>query len=277
MEPESIGLWTEIKLHIIQEYAAAYTTILKDKSWCRSYAYVDAFAGGGEFVAKEDARRLISGSPLNALNIPNKFSLYYFIDIDLEKIARLKELVANRTEIIKTLNGDANQILQQEILPDFQYNSFKRALCILDPYGIDIEWATIHACAEARTMDIFLNFPLMDINRNGALKKLETNDPSQGSRLTRIWGDESWKDLAYTEQPRLFNDPILVKKSKGNEILKNGFIDRLKNVAGYKFVPEPALMRNSVGGPLYYLFFASHQPVAQDIVEDIFAKHRGNE
>jgi hypothetical protein len=33
-------------------------------------------------------------------------------------------------------------------------------------------------------------------------------------------------------------------------------------------------MRNSQGATVYYLFFASQKPVAQDIVEDIFRKYR---
>src|SRR5216684_4202909 len=119
LKPEAIGLWTEIKLQIIREYAAAYTTILKEQSWCRSYAYIDAFAGGGEFVSKEDRERLIPGSPLNALNVPNKFTEYHFIDIEPSKIDRLKELVAGRpeTKSIYFYHGDANRILPKKILP----------------------------------------------------------------------------------------------------------------------------------------------------------------
>ena len=168
VEPEAIGLWTEIKLQIIREYAAAYTTILKEQSWCRGYAYIDAFAGGGQFVSKSDRERLIIGSPLNALNIENKFTEYHFVDIDPEKIERLKELIIDRPEstIIHFYTGDANLKVVQEILPGFQYNSFKRALCILDPYGVDIKWETIFAIAQTKTMDVYLNFPLMDINRN---------------------------------------------------------------------------------------------------------------
>jgi three-Cys-motif partner protein len=271
--PEAIGLWTEIKLQIIREYAAAYTTILKEQSWCRGYAYIDAFAGGGEFVSKKDRDRLILGSPLNALNVPNKFTEYHFLDIEQSKIERLKELVAGRpeTETIYFYPGDANIILPKEILPNFQYKSFKRALCILDPYGVDIEWATIASIGQTRTMDVYLNFPLMDINRNAARKVIELSDPNQGEKLTRIWGDDSWKELAYTVQDRLFDEPILVK-IKGNETLKIGFMDRLKNKAGFSFVPEPILMRNQQGGPLYFLFFASHKPVAQTIAQDIFRK-----
>jgi three-Cys-motif partner protein len=275
-KPEAIGLWTEIKLQIIREYAAAYTTILKEQSWCRSYAYIDAFAGWGEFVAKRDQERLIPGSPMNALNVPNKFTEYHFIDIEETKIDRLRELTAERPEkkSIQFYVGDANKVLRKTIIPNFPYSSFKRALCILDPYGVDIEWATIASLAPFKTMDVFINFPLMDINRNAALKKLETADPRQGARLTKIWGDESWKELVYVEQWGLFDAPVLIKKIRGNEILKQGFRERLKHKAGFSCVPEPILMRNTTGGSLYFLFFASQKQVAQNIAEHIFRNYR---
>jgi len=274
LEPEAIGLWTEIKLQIIREYAAAYTKILKEQSWCKVYAYIDAFAGVGQFVSKSDGDRLIVGSPLNALNIPNKFTEYHFIDIDLDKINSLKELTADRPErrTIHFYVGDANEKLRQDIIPHFQYNSFKRALCIMDPYGLDIEWTTIESIGKARTMDVFLNFPLMDINRNAALKTLEASNPKEGLRLTKIWGGDSWKHLVYVEQTDMFSPSILIKRDEGNEILKRGFQERLKQVAGFSFVPEPILMKNKVGGHLYFLFFASHKPVAQGIAEDILRK-----
>jgi hypothetical protein len=40
VEP-TIGLWTEIKLHFMREYAAAFTTILKEQPWCKGYTYID--------------------------------------------------------------------------------------------------------------------------------------------------------------------------------------------------------------------------------------------
>jgi three-Cys-motif partner protein len=248
--------------------------ILKEQSWCKAYAYIDAFAGVGQFVSKSDRDRLIVGSPLNALNIPNKFTEYHFIDIDSDKIDSLEELTADRPErrTIHFYVGDANEKLRQDIIPHFQYNSFKRALCIMDPYGLDIEWTTIESIGKARTMDVFLNFPLMDINRNAALKTLEASNPKEGLRLTKIWGADSWKHLVYVEQTDMFSPSILIKRDEGNEILKRGFQERLKQVAGFSFVPEPILMKNKVGGHLYFLFFASHKPVAQGIAEDILRK-----
>ena len=274
LEPEAIGLWTEIKLQIIREYAAAHTKILKEREWCRGYGYIDAFAGPGEFVAKEDRDRIISGSPINALNIEHKFGEYHFIDINQLKIDHLENLIAGRPEakMVYFHLGDANEILRRVILPNYQYESFKRALCILDPYGLDIEWATIESIGKARTMDVFLNFPLMDINRNAALKTLEASNPEEGVRLTKIWGDDSWKHLAYVEQADLFSSSVLIKKGEGNEILKRGFRKRLRQVAGFSFVPEPLLMKNRKSGRFYFLFFASHQPVAQNIAEAILRK-----
>ena len=274
--PEAIGLWTEIKLDIVREYSAAYTTILKEQSWCRGYAYIDAFAGPGQFVSKENRTRLIPGSPLNALNIEHKFTEYHFIDIESSKIENLRNLIADRPEAeqVRFYTGDANRVLREEVLGQFPYASYKRALCILDPYGVDIEWTTIEAIAKAKTMDLYLNFPLMDINRNEALKRLETADLSQGARLTKIWGDSSWKDLAYIEQKDLFASPVLIK-IRGNETLKQEFVERLKKKAKFAYVPEPILMSNQQGGPLYFLFFASHQRVAEKIAQDIFEKYRG--
>ena len=50
--------------------------------------------------------------------------------------------------------------------------------------------------------------------------------------------------------------------------------ERLERAAGFKFVSDPVLMRNSKGGPLYFLFFASHNETGKKIVTDIFNKYR---
>jgi three-Cys-motif partner protein len=49
-----IGCWSEVKLDIIREYAAAYSKILASQSSPRlKHVYVDAFAGSGVHVARE--------------------------------------------------------------------------------------------------------------------------------------------------------------------------------------------------------------------------------
>jgi three-Cys-motif partner protein len=52
------------------------------------------------------------------------------------------------------------------------------------------------------------------------------------------------------------------------------FRDRLKDVAGFKYVPDPLPMKNSNNAVVYYLFLASQKAVAEKIIGDIFAKYR---
>jgi hypothetical protein len=59
-----------------------------------------------------------------------------------------------------------------------------------------------------------------------------------------------------------------------NEAVAEAFRKRLLSAAGFRRVAEPLPMRNSIGRVVYYLFFASQAGVAEDIVNDIFAKYR---
>ena len=84
MKLDEIGIWSEIKLDIIKEYANAFTKIMKSQEWCKGYVYIDAFAGPGVHISRRTGE-FIPGSPLNALEIDNPFTEYHYIDIDKEK------------------------------------------------------------------------------------------------------------------------------------------------------------------------------------------------
>jgi three-Cys-motif partner protein len=58
-----------------------------------------------------------------------------------------------------------------------------------------------------------------------------------------------------------------------NETIANAYRHRLKEVAGFKYVPMPIAMKNSQNAIIYYLFFASPKPVAENIVKSIFNKY----
>jgi three-Cys-motif partner protein len=89
-----------------------------------------------------------------------------------------------------------------------------------------------------------------------------------------FWGDESWRKAAYADHPQheLFGDPKKVKQ--GNEAIVESFRNRLKQVAGFTFVPDPLPMKNKNQAVVYYLFLASPKAVAADIIKDIFKKYR---
>jgi len=266
---DEIGYWTEIKLDIVKDYAKAYSAILSARKF--KHAYIDGFAGSGVHLSR-DTQKFVLGSPLNALRIDPPFSEYFLIDLDGDKVDQLRTFheVKNRSEV-HVIHGDCNRVLLDEVFPKVKYDDYRRGLCILDPYGLHLNWEVIETAGRMKSIEIFLNFPIMDMNRNALWRKPDLASIEGQARMTAYWGDESWRSAAYRPQATLFGDED-VKQS--NEQIVNAFCERLKSVAGFEYLPEPLPMRNSMNAVVYYLFFASHQPVAEKIVQEIFDKYR---
>ncbi len=264
---DEIGLWSELKIEIIKKYSAAYARVLSKQKGLTS-AYVDAFAGPGKHVRK-GTHEIVEGSPTVALQVTPSFDEYYFIDIVSAKIDYLSSEIGERSDV-KCFVGDANKILLEDVLPRIKYTDYKRGLCVLDPYGLHLDWKVIHAAGQARSMEIFLNFPVADMNRNVFWRNVEGVDERDIQRMNLYWGDESWRKVAYTTDTNLFGFP----ERTDNETIAAAFKERLKNVAGFRFVPDPLPIKNQQGAVVYYLFFASQNQAGRKIATDIFKKYR---
>lgn len=184
---DEVGSWSEIKLDIIKKYAAAYSTILsRQSSPPFHHVYIDAFAGAGIHLSKR-AQGFVRGSPLNALNVDPPFRGYYLIDIDPSKVRTLKRLVGSRNDV-HTYEGDCNHILLEKVFPLVKYENRCRGLCILDPYGLQLEWKVIETAGQMKTIDMFLNFPVADMNRNVLWHDSERVTPEQAARYDGVLG-----------------------------------------------------------------------------------------
>jgi len=193
--------------------------------------------------------------------------------VDDEKIEALEDIAESRPNVT-VCHGDCNQILASEILPTIRYDQFKRALCVLDPYDMGFGWNIVQKAAEIKTVEIFLNFSIMDMNRNVLLKNIENIDKKQYDRMNLFWGDSSWEDLAYKKSPQmsLFGDEPLIKQP--NKAIVDGYRKRLREVAGFKYVAEPVAMKNEKNAAIYYWFFATQNSTGHKIVTAIFNKYR---
>jgi three-Cys-motif partner protein len=267
---DEIGRWSEVKLDIIKRYAVEYSKILSNWKEPRLFhVYIDAFAGTGYHLS-EASGEMVLGSPLNALQVRPPFREYHLIDLDGDKAVGLRNLVGNRSDVY-IYPGDCNVVLPAKVFPRVRFEDFKRGLCILDPYGLHLDWEVIRSAGAMKSMDVFINFPIYDININVLHRDPRTVQPLHVERMNAYWGDESWREFAYEESgPDLFGNTDLDKVS--NERFAAAFRERLRKVAGFKKVPEPLAMRNSRGSTVYYLFFASQKGTAEDIVKYIFEK-----
>jgi len=96
---DEIGYWSELKLEIIRDYAAAYSKILAAQNNPRLYhVYIDAFAGAGVHVSRATGD-FVPGSPLNALLVRPPFREHFLIDVDARRIGSLRKRIGERCDV----------------------------------------------------------------------------------------------------------------------------------------------------------------------------------
>jgi three-Cys-motif partner protein len=265
---DEIGDWSQIKHEILEKYAHAYTTIVTRQPLIKKVLYFDAYAGSGYAVDRASQQQL-KGSALRALSVTPPFDELHFVEQDGDK-ADILESATAQDQRVTVHRGDGIAITQQ-LLERAQFSDYRRALCLLDPYDLSVPWPLVKQIGEMRSVEIFYNFMIMDANMNVLWKQLDEVPEERRPRMDLVWGDRSWTDECYEVELNLFGE---TKKKLPNEEIAEAFRRRLRDVAGFKYVPEPIAMKNSMNATVYYLFFASPNKTGGEIVEQIFRKYR---
>jgi three-Cys-motif partner protein len=263
---DEVGYWSEVKLAILAKYARLYNQILQSNRL--HSVYIDGFAGAGHHKAKGSGR-IIEGSPTRALSVKPAFGEYYFIDMNPARVGALAGLAEGKKNV-HVYEGDCNEVLIRDVFPRVRWKNYQRALCILDPYGLHLDWQVIKKASDSRSIEIFLNFPVMDMQMNVFWSNPDRVTEENRGRMTRFWGDGSWHEAAYTPIQGLFGE--MTEKNSIDAITK-AFQNRLHHAAGFEYVPDPIPMRNTKGAVVYYLFFAAHNQTAHKIVKYIFERY----
>lgn len=166
---------------------------------------------------------------------------------------QLRRLAADDRRVV-VHDGDCNKVLLRDVFPLCRFDRYRRALCLLDPYGLNVNWEVLRTAGEMGSVEVFYNFMIMDANMNVFMKDSSKVTPEQAARMDAVWGDGSWRSAAYRKEPGLFGD--------------------IEEKAGFAFVPQPIPMRNEKGAVIYYLYFASPDKTGAKIVSEIFDKYR---
>ncbi|MGB7934604.1 MAG: three-Cys-motif partner protein TcmP [Gammaproteobacteria bacterium] len=273
------GPWTEEKLGRLRKYLKAYMLIFTRNVQAKRYKtiYLDAFAGSGyrssttvrldqsernlfaDLTTDPDVIGLHDGSPRIALGLDNPFSRYIFIENNPDHGARLEQIVKEEFKQLDAivLVTDANQYIQQWC-QNTDWNQW-RSVVFLDPYGMQVEWATIESIAKTQAIDMWLLFPLgQGVNR--LLTRSGPPNENWARRLTTMLGTESWQEAFYRQSPQddLFDTEPSIEKDASWDSISEFFIDRLKTC--FASVANPLALRNSKGVPIFLLCFAAGNP-----------------
>jgi three-Cys-motif partner protein len=270
---DSVGPWAREKLDALRQYLNFYTTVLKKQShWLRGTTFFDAFAGtslsrvrtkeeaseavslfDGDSATNKAATEFLKGSPRAALEIANPFSHYIFVERDPRRVPGLRRLKAEYDGAfsIEVKEQDANTALSEWLRSGIDWR-VHRAVVFLDPFGMQVPWATIEALAATRAIEVLVNFPLwMAINR--LLTRSGEIDIGWQASLDTFFGSQDWRAIAYEEKPDLFGSRRDKADDAGQKILE-WYRARLSGVFGN--VSAARLIKNTKGNPLYYLIWA---------------------
>ncbi|HLF89573.1 MAG TPA: three-Cys-motif partner protein TcmP [Anaerolineales bacterium] len=238
------------KLFYFQRYIYQFTTALKSKFEERNY--IDLFSGTGLCLVRETNEEA-NGSALLALTTVAPFSNYYFIDLYQEHLTSLESranAVASAQFLRKLFfQGDCNKKVY-DVLKHIN-KKYSVNLAILDGFGIECHWSTIESLSSCQRMDLIILFPQgMNINRN-----LKFWVESESNSLDLFFGANGWRKIYEQEHGR------------ANQCIRP-FLDlyqsnlRKLGYGGENQVREQ-LIRSQGGQKLYYLIFASRNPLGE--------------
>ena len=285
------GQWTEDKLDAFEKYVKAYLTIMnsyRDKyNW--KLIYFDGFAGSGSRIQPTDDNKAdnrlfaeyniseedtYKGAAERVLNIAQRgFDSYYFIDKDKDSSNKLKQKLSKYEDSkdLNFINSDANEELYK--LADRMHNNKSiSSLVLLDPFGMQVDWASIENLKGTRT-DLWILIPTgVIINR--LLDR--TGELTHIARLKTFFGkDEDFlKDYFYRkkQEQTLFGEINIIEKIEHPiKRIAELYIQRLEEIFK-KVTPEPLVLYNSRNTPIFHFACASNNETAVKIANQIIGK-----
>lgn len=185
------GDWTIEKLDALEKYVRAYLTIMKkyapEFGW--QLFYFDAFAGSGSIgkdtqlpsvsastsifldeladtdwagMEKEEtykgAAERVVGIDIDGFG----FDYYYFVDKDSKSLTKLEAMLKERFPLksrkMAFKTGDANKKVL-ELVEYAKTHPKCSALVLLDPFGMQLDWATIEALKTIKHLDLWILVP----------------------------------------------------------------------------------------------------------------------
>lgn len=270
------GDWTKIKIEILVEYARAFLTIMKDRTFFK-LMYFDGFAGSG-FIIKDNkvdievtvgaARRIIE------INDPRPFDSYYFVEKDLKNFKLLEKNTKEhfpKKKIYAVCEDCNKKIIDLSNFLRNPKNKNCRTLAYIDPCGMQVEWRSIESL-RSLPMDVWVLVPTgLGVNR--LLKNDGRISDSWMSRLEIFLGltKEEIEKNFYKRTETLFSDITFIEKERDAvERSARLYRNRLKEI--FAFVSKPYELKNSTNSTMYHLFLASNNEVAVKIGNDIVKK-----
>ena len=186
-EYDEIGYWSKVKLDIIKDYATVYSQILSvQKTPALYHIYVDAFAGAGKHISERQAG-FVTGSPMNALQVSPRSRNTISLSLTCTKRTPFKASWVAAPMFVYTSKTATLRFWTRFCLRHAGRTTVEHWSC-WTRMGLHLNWNVLQTMGRMRSVEIFLNFPVADMNRNLLWHNPELVDHRDVDRMNAYWG-----------------------------------------------------------------------------------------
>lgn len=249
--------WSLEKYKLVGSYCDIFTNGMKYK-W-NQLVYVDLFAGAGYAKIKENNKTYLN-SALLAMSIPTPFSKYILCEQDEERFEALSTRVKRdfshlNYELIK---GDSNKNVDRVIkaLPPFGKGNTRLPFCFVDPYSLNLNFATIKALGQTLMDFLILQALHMDANRN-----FDTYLNEENTKIAEYLGINNWREL--------FEQDGVIYRKDYVKFLAEQYQEQMGKLGYQKAKHMHQIRSNEKNLPLYYLSFYSKHPTGEKFFKEV--------
>jgi three-Cys-motif partner protein len=259
---QEVGPWAEDKLAVVARYLQGFAVASRR---ARRWYLVDGFAGPGVFTLRGTGRR-VPGTPLSGLRVEPQARRCVMLERNRIAAEALRTRTAEFGDRAVVEHGNANADLVPLI-----YTHVARSqpcLCVLDPEGSPLEWATVAAIADFKRglphkLEQLLLLPL----DAGFVHDLSVRDDPPGAverEARAIFGNDRWRTI-YDRRRR---GALATDRARAGYVKLYG--QRLRELGYRQVLGRPIHRHGRTGAPLYFLLLATDDDRARRILDQCF-------
>lgn len=261
----TVRQWSLDKYKLVGSYCDIFTSGMKNK-WDQ-LIYIDLFAGAGYAKIKETGK-IYKNSALSAMSIPSPFTKYILCEQEDERFEALQARVKRdfshlNYELIK---GDSNQNYAKvaKAIPSFKKGNTLLPFCFVDPYSLNLNFATIKSLSNGLMDFLILQALHMDANRN-----FESYIKDENTRISEYLGIGNWRELFEMDGAKYRKDFV--------KFLADHYQEQMEKLGYQKSKHMHQIRSNEKNLPLYYLSFYSKNPRGVDFFKKVQLRVTGQQ
>lgn len=252
-----VRIWSLEKYRLMGSYCDIFTSGMKNK-WDQ-LVYIDLFAGAGHSFIQE-TKKVYRSSAMIALSVPTPFTKYIFCEQDDQRLealrARVKRDFPDRP--VAFIKGDSNSKVDDilEAIPKFGKSNTLLSFCFVDPYSLNLKFATIQALGKNLMDFLILQALHMDAKRN-----FENYLNEESNKIADYLGISNWRELFALNESR--------NKSDFVKFLADQYLEQMKKLRYVESKEMHQIRSNEKNLPLYYLTFYTKHRTGNDFFKKI--------